>query len=180
MPVPVPAPTQLHISTLFSSFLPNHVHADPHIYTLPHSFFYAIRTDFARDVDFSPHLYLINPVWLNHQNYSPCLFHRFPSFPKGECLKWCMSPELQCLFMALAMLSPGLRSAGHLQSIRLLRTVLSSLSLGGCHKVISKPCSSKLAASGDCSVCCCCWHPASRSEDPERICFTSISNCVTQ
>lgn len=55
--------------------------------------------------------------------------------------------------MALAKLSPWLENSGHPQSIRLLRTALSPVSLGGCHKVISKPCSSKLAASSDCSVC---------------------------
>lgn len=64
-----------------------------------------------------------------------------------------MSHELQCSFMALAKLSPWLENSGHLQSIRLFRTALSPVSLGGCHKVISKPCSSKLAASSNCSVC---------------------------
>lgn len=56
--------------------------------------------------------------------------------------------------MALVKLSPWLENSGHLQSIGVLWTALSPISLGGCHKVISKPCSSKLAASSDCSVCC--------------------------
>lgn len=55
--------------------------------------------------------------------------------------------------MALAKLSSWLENSGHSQSIRFLRTALSPVSLGGCHKVISKPCSSKLAASSECSVC---------------------------
>lgn len=66
-----------------------------------------------------------------------------------------MSRELQCSFMALAKLSLWLENSGHSQSIRLLQTALSPVSLGGCHKVISKPCSSKLAVSSDCSVCHC-------------------------